>query len=160
MKRLSQSVCLLALTSALSATQDADWSTRGNHAVMHSKDSFVLVFGKDSIQRGPDYSTRASALDYQKTKHVRDLVWFSTGDGCFVSIDPKVVASLKETEKPQKELADKEARVGGSDLKLARQLSLEQDRLTWQRDEIVWSLFDKLQKEGRVTAIKENCPSR
>jgi len=160
MKALSQSVYLLAIVWALSAAQDADWSTRGNHAALHSKDSYVLVFGKDSIARGPDYSIRASALEYQKKKHIRDLVWFSTGAGCSVSIDAKVVASLKETEKPQKELSDKQIRVGGSDLQLAHQLSLEQDRLTWQRDEIVWSLFDRLQKEGRLTAIKENCPSR
>lgn len=160
MKAYSQAVCLLAIVSAVNAAQHADWSTRGGHAAAHSKDSFVLVFRRESIARGPDYSMRASALEYQKKKHLRDLVWFSTGAGCFMSNDPKVVASLKETEKPQKELGDQEARVGGSDLKLARQLSLEQDRLTWQRDEIVWSLFDRLQKEGRLTAVKENCPSR
>jgi hypothetical protein len=93
MKRLSHSVCLVALISSWSVAQGLNWSTRSNHAAMHAKDSFVLVFGKDSIQRGPVYSMRATALDYQKTRHVRNLVWFSTGDGCFVSTDPKVVAS-------------------------------------------------------------------
>lgn len=154
MKRLPRSIWLLGLFSALSVAQETGFSTRSDHAASHSKDSFVLVFGKQSIERGPDYSTRASALDYQRAKHVRDLVWYSTSGGCFVSVDPKVIASLKETEKPQDLLAKDQVRVGGTDLPAAHQLSLEQNRLTWQRDEVVWSLFDRLQKERRLTQVK------
>jgi len=157
MNALCHSLYPMAVISTLILAQDPGWSTRGTHAASHSKDSFVLVFGKRSIPRGPNYSTRASALDYQRMKHLRNLVWFSTSDGCYVSDDPKVVASLKETEEPQDALAERQARVGGSDLKLAGQLAREQNRLTQERDEIVWSLFDKLRKEGHLTAIKENC---
>ena len=77
-----------------------------------------------------------------------------------MSADSKVMAGLRETEKPQKELSDKEIRLGGSDLKLARQLSQEQNRLSWERDEIVWSLYDRLRKENRLTPIQDNCPAR
>jgi hypothetical protein len=160
MNAVLNSLYLLAVISSLALTQGPDWSTRGTHATLHSKDSFVLVFGKQSIQRGPDYSTRASALDYQKRKHIRDLVWFFTADGCFMSDDPGVIAGLKETEEPQEALGKRQARVGGSDLELAHQLAQEQNQLTWQRDEIVWALFDKLRKEGRLKAVSEHCPSR
>jgi len=159
MKGFHQLICVVGLLSSFSLAQNAGFSVRG-HAALHGKDSFVLVFGKESIERGPEYDTRAMALRYQKTKHLRDFVWFATSDGDFVSVDPKVIAGLKETEEPQETVGGEQARVGGTDLSLAHRLSEEQNRLTWQRDELVWSLFDRLQTEGRLTRVGAGWKSR
>ncbi len=153
-KALIRTVCAITLFSGLSAAQKDNFAIRQSHATAHAKHSHVLVFRKLSIQRGPNFSVRAEALRYQKGRHLKDLVWYSTAEECFTTSDSKVMASLKETEVPQEELAKKEMRGGGSDLNLAHQLSREQTRHSWQRDEIVWSLFDKLREQARLSPVE------
>lgn len=154
MNVLTRSICIVALVSAVAAAQDHAFSTKRSYSPPHSKDSFVLVFGSQSIQRGSDYSTRTAALKYQKVKRIRDLAWFSTREGCFANAAPKIIASLKETEKPQDVLAKEEDRLGGRNLTAAQQLSRQQTQLTWQPDETVWGLFDKLRGEGHLSSVK------
>lgn len=77
-----------------------------------------------------------------------------------MSADRKVMVGLKETEKAQDVLGEQEDKVGGSDLAVAAQMSREQTRLSWQRDEVVWRLFDRLQAEHRLTSVPGCSSSR
>jgi hypothetical protein len=121
----------------------------------------VVVAGEPT-----SYCTRArlfpesiGSLRYGKKLQVRDLVWFSTKEGCFAAVDPESIRGIREFEKTQKQLDKRWARVG-DDPALSRELQQRQKQHTVQRDEFIWSLYDKLKKDRRLVAVTGASPPR
>lgn len=147
--------CILLMTAAIaSAARQFDLKAGDDRTLnSHKADSFVLVLGKTVIQRGPDFSQRQRAVGYSKRNHLRDLVWFSTPDGYFVINDRTVLSGIRELEKPQEKLAREQGKVGGTNLEIAKKLSQEQNRLTWERDVHVWQIYERFRHDDRLLKI-------
>lgn len=146
----------LALILSAAAATTCQTASENSHAESHSRNSYVLVLNKQAIARGPDFSQRASALLYGSKKHLRDFVWFSTEAGCFAAVDQKSIHNLTEFEKAQQEL-DREWKRHASDPGLSPELQQRQKLHTARRDELVWTLFDRLKSEGRLADAKVSC---
>ena len=150
---------LAAIIVVTCPAQNDQRASNNSHAEFHARNSYVLVLNQQAIARGPDFSQRASALLYGKKKHLRDFVWFSTEAGCYAVADPESIRNLTEFEKAQKELDQRWKRHAG-DPGLVPDLQQQQNEHTARRDEFVWTLFDRLRDEGRLTDAKGSCPPR
>lgn len=140
--------------------QSVDHPEDAKQTIGHEKDSYVLIIHKQAIMRGWDFSIRALALSYRKKNHLQDLVFFSSGNSCFVTMDGKAMEQLQRMQKVQEALGTEEEKVGGSDLNLARELSQKQTRLSIERDKVVWQIFDDLEQKKELIVVGPNCPHK
>jgi hypothetical protein len=153
---LSYAVWGLLLIPMLGLAKDAQLGPQLQAATAHRQHSYVLVLGDQVINRGR-FEDRAAAVKFRKSLHIKDYVWYSTPAGCFVLSDTGKMASLKEAELPWKEIA-KRWETRGLTREDTNDLRAEQDRLIRQRDEAVWGLYDDQQTQGRMSAMKVECP--
>lgn len=151
-------VILTALAAILCSGQnDHRRAADNSHAESHARDSYVLILNNQAIARGPDFSQRESALLYARQSRLRDLVWFSIAEGVFLATDAGSIRTLRAFEKAQKDL-NKRRRRDSTNPGKAGDLRQEQNKHTMARDELVWSLFDKLKAEGRLANVKNTRP--